>query len=70
MPREFFLQKEPGARSDTFYQLPLLPADLKEKAESEAGAQMADQPPGLGKTQSCRDSQAASWEVQPHKLVN
>lgn len=48
MPREFFLLKEPGARSDTFYQLPLLPADLKEKAESEAGAQMADQHPRAG----------------------
>ena len=50
-PTEFFLLKEPGARNDTFHQLPLLPVNLKEKAESATGAQMVDQPPGLGKTQ-------------------
>lgn len=51
---EFFLPKEPGARNDTFHQLPLLPLNLKEKAESATGVQMADQPPGLGKTQCCK----------------
>lgn len=50
-PTEFFLPKEPGARNDTFHQLPLLPVHLKEKAESATGAQMAGQPPGPGKTQ-------------------
>ena len=50
-PTEFFLPKERGARNDTFHQLPLLPVDLKEKAESATRAQMVDQPPGPGKTQ-------------------
>lgn len=61
-PQNSFLPKEPGARNDTFHQLPLLPVHLKEKAESATGAQMAGQAPGAGEDTALQDPQASLGE--------